>query len=1019
MNTQANEVVGRKFDGLSGALRRFRAAKQTASLLMLIFSFTATWLWAADLQPGDLIVADPNADSGRGAIILVNPATGAQTILSAGGLFQEPVSLDIERSGTIVVADRSLRAIVRVDPATGSQTILSSGGFIDPFGIALDNDGNIYVTDTGWNISTGTNVPGRIIRVNPATGAQTVLASGGLLSDPWMLAFESTGTIVVSDSTSSVAPFTGQGGVIRIDPVTGIQTPVSVFHLGPAGTPGCPLGIAVEASGTILTSTFAYPAPPETPNYGCVPPGIFRVNPVTGTTTTVSANPTHSWQLPFGMDLETDGTIVVADEGVGLVRVNPVTGGQTPLSLYGLFVNPSDVVVVKFLAANSAPSITSLEAAPASVAEGSSTTLNGTFTDADAEDSHSASINWGDGTTTTVLVPAGTYTFSATHQYVEDNPSGTSSDPYTITAALTDSAVTDTETTVVTVDNAAPVITGISGPSGPQAVGSTVSVAANFTDAGAQDIHTCAINWGDGSTSAGSVMETNGSGFCGGSHTYATAGTFTVRVTITDDDGGSASSTINVTVNGSTAITSLVATGPINENGSTTLSGTFSDPDSTDTHTVTISWSDGSTSVLTLAAGVSSFSAPHQYLDDNPTGTATDVYSISVVVADNHGSSNSGSTTLTVKNVPPVISNVTGPSGALSLGAGATITADFTDAGTLDGHTCKFVWGDSTANTIVVAPGTGNGSCSATHVYATAGTYTVNVTVTDDDSGSVTSSNVSVTVASPNLNKIAFSSSRDGNLEIYSMNADGTGAVRLTNNPALDAFPQWSPDKSKILFSSTRAGSNPDFYVMNANGSNVTRLTTNGRVDGLGSWSPDGTKIAFTSYRDGNYEIYVMNANGSGQTRLTNNAAVDTTPAWSPDGTKIAFSSNRSGSSNYEIYIMNANGSGVIRLTNHSAVDIDPAWSPDGTKIAFGSNRDGEENFEIYVMNANGSGQLRLTNNAAIDIEPSWSPDGTKIAFTTNRVSWSNTEIYSMNSSDGANLVRLTNNSAFDTSGDW
>ena len=98
----------------------------------------------------------------------------------------------------------------------------------------------------------------------------------------------------------------------------------------------------------------------------------------------------------------------------------------------------------------------------------------------------------------------------------------------------------------------------------------------------------------------------------------------------------------------------------------------------------------------------------------------------------------------------------------------------------------------------------------------------------------------------------------------------------------------------KIAFRSDRDG-NGEIYVMNADGTNQTRLTNNSAEDIWPSWSPDGTKIAFMSDRDGNGEIYVMNADGTNQTRLTNNSATEYCPSWSPDGTKIVFMSNRDG----------------------------------------------------------------------------------------------------------------------------
>jgi Bacterial Ig domain/WD40-like Beta Propeller Repeat/Beta-propeller repeat len=268
-------------------------------------------------------------------------------------------------------------------------------------------------------------------------------------------------------------------------------------------------------------------------------------------------------------------------------------------------------------------------------------------------------------------------------------------------------------------------------------------------------------------------------------------------------------------------------------------------------------------------------------------------------------------------------------------------------------------------------------------------------------------------------NKIVFSSNRDGNFEIYSMNSDGTGLTRLTNHSAIDLFPALSPDGTKIAFASNRDGLlNFEIYVMNADGSSPARLTTNARVDGKPSWSPDGTKIAFTSARDGNFEIYSMNADGSGLTRLTNNHAIDSDPAWSPDGTKIAFSSNRHGVLNFEIYVMNDDGGGVARLTNNSALDVSPSWSPDGTKIAFASNRNGLLNFEVYVMNADGGVQTRLTTNGAVDGEPAWSPEGDKIVFSTNRDDLLNFEIYVMNA-NGSGQTRRTTNTAADVSPDW
>jgi Tol biopolymer transport system component len=276
--------------------------------------------------------------------------------------------------------------------------------------------------------------------------------------------------------------------------------------------------------------------------------------------------------------------------------------------------------------------------------------------------------------------------------------------------------------------------------------------------------------------------------------------------------------------------------------------------------------------------------------------------------------------------------------------------------------------------------------------------------VTLDALGSAGFAEFDVTCAP--VTQLAFSSTVDGNPEIYEINSNGTGSTRLTLHPAADVKPAWSPDGTKIAFQSDRDG-NAEIYVMNADGSNPVRLTDAAAANFRPTWSPDGTKIAFTSDRDGNAEIYVMNADGSNPVRLTNDAAYNAEPAWSPDGAKIAFQSDRDG--NAEIYVMNADGSNPVRLTNHPAADAEPTWSPDGTKIAFTSDRDG--NAEIYVMNADGSAVTQLTSVGAAGeghSHPAWYPDGQKIAFVAASCQVTCSSVIQVVRANGTDLVELT-----------
>jgi Tol biopolymer transport system component len=274
---------------------------------------------------------------------------------------------------------------------------------------------------------------------------------------------------------------------------------------------------------------------------------------------------------------------------------------------------------------------------------------------------------------------------------------------------------------------------------------------------------------------------------------------------------------------------------------------------------------------------------------------------------------------------------------------------------------------------------------------------------------------------------IAFTSERDGNPEIYIMNADGSEQTRLTENDTSDTYPSLSPDGSKIAFVRlSNQVDNLDIYVMNSDGSELTRLTENHKSDTYPSWSPDGSKIAFSSGASNNLDIYVMNADGSEQTRLTDNPTMNLRPSWSPEGSEIAFSSNRDG--NYEIYIMSSDGSEQTRLTENDTADSYPSWSPDGSKIAFDSGRDTmiiipafgleDGNLEIYVMNADGSDSTRLTENDWADYYPSWSPDGSQIVFSSNRFDGDNFEIFVMNA-DGTDPDRFSHHSAADYTASW
>ena len=260
--------------------------------------------------------------------------------------------------------------------------------------------------------------------------------------------------------------------------------------------------------------------------------------------------------------------------------------------------------------------------------------------------------------------------------------------------------------------------------------------------------------------------------------------------------------------------------------------------------------------------------------------------------------------------------------------------------------------------------------------------------------------------------RIAIESNRDGDFEIFTMNADGSGVANLTDNPAIDVEPAWSPDGTRIAFRSDRDGDD-EIFVMNADGSNLMQLTNNDAYDGDPDWSPDGERLVFDTGRDGNDEIYVMDADGTNSARVTDDPGIDYAPSWWPGGDRIVFTGERAGV--FDIFQIDVDGSNRVDLTNSPADDDLASWSPDGTQIAFSSDRNGG-NDDIYVMNADGSNVRRVTTHEATDLFPSWSPDGTQIVFRSDREG--NPEVYRTDL-DGGCPVNLSSSKDTDCHPDW
>ncbi|TKB79398.1 MAG: Tol-Pal system beta propeller repeat protein TolB [Nitrospira sp.] len=181
-------------------------------------------------------------------------------------------------------------------------------------------------------------------------------------------------------------------------------------------------------------------------------------------------------------------------------------------------------------------------------------------------------------------------------------------------------------------------------------------------------------------------------------------------------------------------------------------------------------------------------------------------------------------------------------------------------------------------------------------------------------------------VFSPDGNSLAYSSSHEGNAELYRLDTKTKAAQRLTTHAAGDLSPSWSPSGRELVFTSDRSGG-PQIFLMSADGSNVRRLTFEGDYNAAPAWSPRGNWIAYvcrTPKKE--YKLCVITPDGQKRLQLTTGLGVDDSPSWSPDGRHLVFSSTVEGKS--QIYMIDADGKDLERITFTGTHNSAPSWSP-------------------------------------------------------------------------------------------
>jgi hypothetical protein len=318
--------------------------------------------------------------------------------------------------------------------------------------------------------------------------------------------------------------------------------------------------------------------------------------------------------------------------------------------------------------------------------------------------------------------------------------SRTWSDDYTgdVYLEVFDGRLRDVDITTVTVNNVAPTISAGDDTISENGV---ATISGTITDPGSQDTFSVQIDWKDGNVidynyGAGTTSFSETHQYLDDDPTGTHSDDYTISLTITDDDGDSGSDQSTVTVNN--VPPALTLTGDVVfENDYATLSGTITDVGTQDTFRLDVNWGEGAPETFYYPAGTTIFAETHQYLDDNPTATTSDIYTISAILRDDDTCTDHETTSITVNNVAPVttIDNMDQPNPMFILPLVHTLdfTGSFTDVGTQDTHSATWDWGDTSSEAGLVTEADGLGAVTGSHVYSEPGTYTVTLTVTDDD----------------------------------------------------------------------------------------------------------------------------------------------------------------------------------------------------------------------------------------------------------------------------------------------
>jgi PKD repeat protein len=530
---------------------------------------------------------------------------------------------------------------------TGAHTYAAGGTFTVTATVTDSNGGSAVATGT--------------VTVHGANQAPSVVSFGLTAASE---GGSSTLSLTFSDAdaadTHTVSVAWGDGSSLGPVTLDSTVTTYSTNHLyADTGTyqVGLTLGDSAGHSVTAAASVAATNVAPAVGALTLTPSSVVdqQTLTVTGDFSDPGTQDTFTLTVDWGDGMSSTQSLAAGTRSFSATHAYAVAG---PVTIKATVTDrdngaASSSASLTVLPSNHAPA--DLAVASTAVVEGGTTTLNVSFTDLEASDTHTVAVGWGDTSTESVSLAAGVVSTNLTHLYAETGS-------YTVAVTVTDvGKLSVSGGTTVAVGNVAPTVSALALSPASVTDHQTLTVNASFTDPGTADTFTVSVDWGDLSQPSTPALAAGTRTFTA-AHDYAAAGTYVVTATVTDRNNGVGSQSSTVVVGKSNTSPSSVSLTPTVNGSTVVIGGSFVDPDALDTHTVTMSWGEGTTT-LNLAAGVTSFTASHAY-------SANGTYTVSATVTDPSSASATASVQVTV-------SASTGGSAAALLDEMSTLVQSF------------------------------------------------------------------------------------------------------------------------------------------------------------------------------------------------------------------------------------------------------------------------------------------------------------------------------------------------------